>query len=320
MTGSFLNLFFVVGFTLVSVLPIAYAERKVLGRMQQRSGPMMIGFHGVLQPFADIIKLIFKEDIIPHRADRLLFMLAPSLSVFGALLTVSVVPIGSIQAVPLKSGLLFVMATGTISIYASVLAGYASNSKYSLLGGMRATSQVFGFELPKGFVIMAVALLYGTFDFNEIVRWQQEHGWGILYQPVAFVLFFIITIAEVKRPPFDLPEGGSELVGSFHTEYSGMRFATFYIGEYINVLVLSLVTSILFLGGWDGPFAEKFPVLGIAYHLLKTFFFIFLTFWLRATFPRCRLDQMLSIMWKIILPVSIVNIFVTALEISLLKL
>jgi NADH-quinone oxidoreductase subunit H len=319
-TANFLSLLFVVGLMLVAVPPITYLERKVLGHMQQRPGPMVVGFHGILQPLADAIKLIFKEDIIPRGADRLLFMFAPSFSVFGALLAASVVPIGFIHAVPLQSGLLFVMAMSAISIYALILAGYASNSKYSFLGGMRAAAQVLGFELPLGFAIMAVVLLYGTLDFNEMVKWQQEHGWGIFYQPVAFLLFLFMMVAEVGRPPFDLPEGESELVGGFHTEYSGMRFAAFYFGEYINIIVLSLVVTILFLGGWSGPFADKYPVLGVIYHLLKAGFFIFLTFWLRATFPRYRFDQMLKIMWKIMLPVSIVNVFVAALQVFLLRL
>lgn len=179
---------------------------------------------------------------------------------------------------------------------------------------MRAAAQVLGYELPLGFAIMAAVILYGSFDFNRIVEWQSQHGWGILYQPLAFLLFLFVMAAEVGRPPFDLPEGESELVGGFHTEYSGMRFAAFFFGEYINIIVLSLVVSLLFLGGWSGPLADKYPALGVLYHLGKAAFFIFLTFWLRATFPRYRFDQMLSIMWKILLPISILNLFVVAAE------
>ncbi len=314
MIENLLSMAFIVGLMLVAVPPITYLERKVLGHMQQRPGPMVVGFHGVLQPLADAIKLIFKEDIIPKGADRLLFMFAPSFSVFAALLAASVVPIGFIQAVPMKSALLFVMAMSAISIYALILAGYSSNDKYSFLAGMRAAAQVLGYELPLGFAIMAAVILYGSFDFNRIVEWQSQHGWGILYQPVAFLLFLFVMAAEVGRPPFDLPEGESELVGGFHTEYSGMRFAAFFFGEYINIIVLSLVVSLLFLGGWSGPLADKYPVLGVLYHLGKAAFFIFLTFWLRATFPRYRFDQMLSIMWKILLPISILNLFVAAAE------
>jgi NADH-quinone oxidoreductase subunit H len=314
-----LSMLFIVVLMLVAVPPITYLERKVLGHMQQRPGPMVVGPHGVLQPLADAIKLIFKEDVIPKGADRLLFVLAPSFSVFAALLAASVVPIGFINAVPMKSALLFVMAMSALSIYALFLAGYSSNDKYSFLAGMRAAAQVLGFELPLGFAVMALVILYGSFDFNEIVKWQQQHGWGLLYQPVAFVLFLILMAAEVGRPPFDLPEGESELVGGFHTEYSGMRFAAFFFGEYINIIVISLVVSLLFLGGWSGPFADKYPVLGVFYHLLKAAFFVFLTFWLRATFPRYRFDQMLSIMWKILLPVSILNLFLAAAEALLVK-
>ena len=319
MMEHLLSMLFIVVLMLVAVPPITYLERKVLGHMQQRPGPMVVGPHGVLQPLADAIKLIFKEDVIPKGADRLLFVLAPSFSVFAALLAASVVPIGFINAVPMKSALLFVMAMSALSIYALFLAGYSSNDKYSFLAGMRAAAQVLGFELPLGFAVMALVILYGSFDFNEIVKWQQQHGWGLLYQPVAFVLFLILMAAEVGRPPFDLPEGESELVGGFHTEYSGMRFAAFFFGEYINIIVISLVVSLLFLGGWSGPFADKYPVLGVFYHLLKAAFFVFLTFWLRATFPRYRFDQMLSIMWKILLPVSILNLFLAAAEALLVK-
>jgi NADH-quinone oxidoreductase subunit H len=195
-----------------------------------------------------------------------------------------------------------------------LLAGYSSNNKYSFLGGMRAAAQVLGFELPVGFAILSLVILAGSFDFQKIVHWQQNHMWGIFIQPIAFVIFLICMIAEVGRPPFDIPEGESELVGGFHTEYSGMRFASFFFAEYINIIVLSLVVSILFFGGWSGPFADKYPVLGVIYHLLKAGFFIFLTFWLRATFPRYRFDQLLSIMWKVMLPISIVNVFIAALE------
>ena len=319
MIDNLLSLLFIVGLMLVAVPPITYLERKVLGHMQQRPGPMVVGFHGILQPLADAIKLIFKEDIIPKGSDKFLFILAPSFGVFAALLAASVVPIGFIHAVEMKSALFFVMAMSSISIYALILAGYASNDKYSFLAGMRAAAQVLGFELPMGFAIMAVVILMGSFDFTEIVKWQQEHGWGIFYQPVAFVIFLIMMIAEIGRPPFDLPEGESELVGGFHTEYSGMRFASFFFGEYINIIVISLVVTLLFFGGWSGPFVDKFPVLGVVYHLLKAGFFIFLTFWLRATFPRYRFDQMLSIMWKIMLPIAIVNVFIAALEVFFLS-
>jgi len=313
-TENFLSLLFIVVLMLVAVPPITYLERKVLGHMQQRPGPMVVGPHGILQPIADAVKLIFKEDVVPKGADKFLFIIAPSFSVFAALLAASVVPIGFINAVPMKSGLLFVMAMSAISIYALFLAGYSSNDKYSFLAGMRAAAQVLGFELPMGFALMAVVILFGSFDFNEIIKWQQQHGWGILYQPIAFLIFLVMMIAEINRPPFDLPEGESELVGGFHTEYSGMRFAAFFFGEYINIIVLSLVITALFFGGWSGPFAEKFPILGVIYHLLKASFFIFLAFWLRATFPRYRFDQMLSIMWKVFLPLSILNLLIAAGE------
>ncbi len=299
---------------LIAVPPITYLERKVLGHMQQRPGPMVVGFHGLLQPLADAIKLIFKEDIIPKGSDKLLFAFAPSFSVFAALMAASVVPIGFINAVPMKSGLLFVMAMGALSIYALILAGYSSNNKYSFLAGMRAAAQVLGYELPMGFAVMAAVILFGSFDFKEIVAWQMKHGWGILYQPVAFLIFLFTMVAEIGRPPFDIPEGESELVGGFHTEYSGMRFAAFFFGEYINIIVLSLVVSLLFFGGWSGPLAEKYPFLGVVYHLLKASLFIFLTFWLRATFPRYRFDQLLSIMWKLLLPISIGNVLLAVFE------
>lgn len=314
MMDTFLSLLFIVGLLLITVPPTTYLERKVLGHMQQRPGPMVTGFHGLLQPFADVIKLIFKEDVVPNGADKLLFLLAPSFSIFAALLAASVIPIGFIHPVKIKSALLFVMAMSGISIYALILAGYASNNKYSFLSGMRAAAQFLGFELPMGFAIMAVVILTGSLSFTEIVKWQQMHGWGIFYQPIAFIVFLITAIAEVGRPPFDIPEGESELVGGFHTEYSGMRAASFYFGEYINILVISSVITLLFFGGWSGPFADKFPLLGIVYQLVKAGFFIFLTFWLRATFPRYRFDQMVSIMWKIILPIALVNVFIAALE------
>ena len=314
MIEKLLNLLFIVLLMLVAVPPITLLERKVLGHMQQRPGPMIVGPHGLLQPLADALKLIFKEDVVARGADKLLFLIAPSIGVFAALMAASVVPVGFINAVKMDSALLFVLAASSISIYMILLAGYSSNNKYSFLGGMRAAAQVLGFELPVGFAILSLVILAGSFDFQKIVHWQQNHMWGIFIQPIAFVIFLICMIAEVGRPPFDIPEGESELVGGFHTEYSGMRFASFFFAEYINIIVLSLVVSILFFGGWSGPLADKYPVLGVIYHLLKAGFFIFLTFWLRATFPRYRFDQLLSIMWKVMLPISIVNVFIAALE------
>ncbi len=314
MIEKLLSLLFIVLLMLVAVPPITLLERKVLGHMQQRLGPMVVGPHGLLQPLADALKLIFKEDIVPRGADRILFMVAPTVGVFAALMAASVVPVGFINAVKMDSALLFVLAASSVSIYMILLAGYSSNNKYSFLGGMRAAAQVLGFELPMGFAILSMVIMTGSFNFQSIVQWQQSHVWGIFVQPVAFVIFLICMVAEIGRPPFDIPEGESELVGGFHTEYSGMRFASFFFAEYINIIVLSLVVSILFFGGWSGPFADKFPVLGVIYHLAKASFFIFLTFWLRATFPRYRFDQLLSLMWKVMLPVSIVNVFLAALE------
>ncbi len=314
MIEKLLNLLFIVLLMLIAVPPITLLERKVLGHMQQRPGPMIVGPHGLLQPLADALKLIFKEDVVARGADRILFLIAPSIGVFAALMAASVVPVGFINAVKMDSALLFVLAASSISIYMILLAGYSSNNKYSFLGGMRAAAQVLGFELPMGFAILSLVILAGSFDFHEIVRWQQNHLWGIFLQPIAFVIFLVCMIAEIGRPPFDIPEGESELVGGFHTEYSGMRFASFFFAEYINIIVLSLVVSILFFGGWSGPFADRYPALGVIYHLLKAGFFIFLTFWLRATFPRYRFDQLLSLMWKIMLPISIVNVFIAALE------
>ncbi|PLX97955.1 MAG: NADH-quinone oxidoreductase subunit NuoH [Desulfuromonas sp.] len=304
-----------------------YAERKIIGRMQTRLGPMETGWYGLLQPIADGIKLFFKEDIIPAEASKVPFILAPMMILVPALITMAVVPFGPdltigqyiipLQITDLNIGILFVLAMAGLGVYGIVLAGWASNSKYSLLGGIRSSAQMVSYELTAGLVIVSIFMLSETLSLRGIVAAQMEplwgiatlphwmHNWYIFSQPLAFVLFMFSGLAEINRTPFDLPEAETELVSGFCTEYSSMKYAMFFMAEYANMIVIAGITATLFLGGWDGPFY------GPINFLLKIFCFMFFFIWIRATWPRVRYDQLMFLGWKIFLPLSLANIVLT---------
>ncbi|PLX73505.1 MAG: NADH-quinone oxidoreductase subunit NuoH [Desulfuromonas sp.] len=325
----------VFGVTMGIVAYATYAERKIIGRMQTRLGPMETGWYGLLQPIADGIKLFFKEDIIPSEASKLPFILAPMMILVPALITMAVVPFGGditigqyiipLQITDLNIGILFILAMAGLGIYGITLAGWASNSKYSLIGGIRSAAQMVSYELTAGLVIVAIFMMSETLSLRGIVAAQMEplwgaaslphwmHNWYIFSQPLAFVLFMFSGMAEVNRTPFDLPEAETELVSGFCTEYSSMKYAMFFMAEYANMIVIAAITSTLFLGGWDGPFY------GPINFLIKVFGFMFFFIWVRATWPRVRYDQLMFMGWKIFLPLSLANIVVTAVAILALQ-
>jgi len=302
-----------------------YMERKVVAYMQHRIGPNQAGPFGLLQPIADAIKLLFKEDIVPDKVERLTYTLAPIISFVPAMLTFAVVPFSSdftmfgyeITGVisDLNIGILFVFAVTSIGVYGILLGGWSSGSKYSLMGGLRASAQMISYELSYGLSIVGVIIIANTLSMVELVEQQSTIGsWFIWKQPLGFLLYIICGIAETNRNPFDMPEAESELVGGYHTEYSSMRFASYFIGEYGNMLAVSAVAATLFFGGWQGPFLP--PVL---WFLIKVICFMFIYIWLRATLPRFRYDQLMNFGWKVLFPLAILNTLFTGLWVLWLK-
>ncbi|MBA3533531.1 MAG: NADH-quinone oxidoreductase subunit NuoH [Ardenticatenales bacterium] len=300
-------------------------ERRVLAALQSRIGPNRVGPGGFLQPVADGLKLLFKEDIIPAKADKFLYLLAPVAVVVPVLLSAAIVPWGpTIQlfgrSIPLhladiNIGVLFFLGLGSLGVYGIVLAGWSSNNKYALIGGLRASSQMISYELAMGLAALGVVMLSGSLSMVDIVNAQANGRWFIFMQPLGFMIFAITMVAETKRAPFDLPEAEQELVAGFHTEYSGMKFAMFYLAEYIAMIVISAVAATLYLGGWRGPFVEQLPILGPLYLFLKIMVFLFIFVWLRASFPRLRYDRLMTVGWKILLPLALINLVVTAIAV-----
>ncbi len=290
-------------------------ERKFLGRLQIRYGPNRAGPYGLLQPFADTIKMITKEDIVPAEADRAIFLYAPAVVGITALLMFSVVPFGpdltlfghevKMVVVDLNVGILFAFALSSLSVYGITLGGWASNSKYSLLGGIRGAAQMISYELSLGLAIIPVVMRAGSFSLVDIVN-AQAGLWYVVTEPVAFVIFFISAMAESKRIPFDLPEAENELGAGFHTEYSGMRFGLFFLGEYVAMQVLGGLIAVFFLGGWQGPLLP-----GPVWLALKIFLVCLVMVWMRGTLPRLRYDQLMNLGWKVLVPISLVNVIVT---------
>jgi NADH-quinone oxidoreductase subunit H len=328
----------VMGVVLLTVAILTLLERKVLGWMQDRMGPMEVGPYGILQPVADGLKLFFKEDIIPAGANKVMFSLAPVLSLVPALIGFAVIPfgpdwtveIGGMEFKPfvisdINIGILYILAFTSIGAYGIILGGWASNSKYSLLGGLRSAAQLISYELNVGLSIVGVLLLAGSLSLVQISTAQGGGFWNWYFfafpfpQAVAFVVFIISAVAETNRVPFDLPEAESELVAGFFTEYSGMRFAFFFLAEYANMILVSCVATVLFFGGWHAPL----PVLqgpeslhwatGMFWFTIKVYFFLFLFFWLRATLPRLRYDQLMRFGWKVLLPIALGNIVLTSI-------
>lgn len=312
----------VISVTMIHVLYATYFERKVIGHMQVRLGPMRVGPHGILQPLADSLKLFFKEDIIPAEADRVVFKLAPVVFTFAAMSSLAVIPFyqGFVIA-DINVGLLFVLAMSSLGAYGVVMAGWASNSKYSFLGGLRSSAQVISYEVCMGMSLIGVILLAGSMNLSEIVKAQQQHWYGMFLLPqiLGYFVFLVAAFAETNRTPFDLPEAESELVAGYFVEYSGMRFALYYASEYIGMLVMSSIAVLCFWGGWTLPpvITNAVPALlavpGIIWFLIKVYFHIFLFYWIRATVPRYRYDQLMSLGWKVLLPIALVNIVLTSI-------
>lgn len=303
---------------LLLVAYLTWLERKLLGHFHVRLGPMRVGPHGLLQPIADGLKLLFKEDLVPANVNKFMYNLAPVLTFVPALIIVAVIPFGKEftlfgQRIDLvisnfNMGILYVLGVSSLGIYGLVLAGWSSNNKYSLLGGLRSSAQMISYEISLGLSIIGVLMLAGSLSLVDVVSAQDGFfNWFIFRQPLAFILYLVCAVAELNRVPFDLTEAESELVAGYMTEYSSMKFAMFYLAEYGNMINLAALSTTLFLGGWHGPFLP--PVM---WFLIKMVVFLFLYIWIRATLPRFRYDQLMNFGWKILLPLALLNIFITA--------
>ena len=319
----------VVMFPMVMVIVMIWLERRVVGLMQGRLGPNRVGFQGILQPIADALKLFFKEDITQKQADKFLFNVAPVLVMFSSLLAFCFVPLGetinigsyklNLWIAESPVGLLLILGISSISVFGVIFGGWASNSKYPLMGALRSVVQVLSYEIPIGLTVLSVVFFSRSMNMIDIVHMQKQGKiWYGFLLPVSFVVFWISAVAETNRAPFDLPEAESELVAGFHTEYSGMKFAFFYIAEYTHMVLVSSLVVTLFFGGWLPPFPNnKYFVFlhvipGFAWYLLKIMFFLYLYVWIRATFPRYRFDQLIKLAWKWLIPLSLVNLLVIA--------
>jgi NADH-quinone oxidoreductase subunit H len=330
----------VLGVLLTGIAYATWLERKVVAHIQARWGPYLVGPHGLLQPVADGIKFILKEDIMPLEADQLIYWLAPFLGFVLAFLSIAVIPFGEgftlyghrieFQITDLNVGLLFVFAVTSLGVYSIALAGWSSNSKYPLLGGLRSSAQMISYELSLGLAVIGTLMMAGTLSLRGIVNAQSGfwhiYGvntwvphWYIFAQPLGFFVYFTSAIAETNRVPFDLPEGETELVGGFHTEYSSMKFAMFFMSEYANMITVSCLATLLFFGGWHGPvFGPTILriLLPVFWFSLKIFCFMFFYIWMRGTLPRFRYDQLMSLGWKFLLPLGLLNILVTSFLIA----
>jgi NADH-quinone oxidoreductase subunit H len=324
-----LKILVVLNAVLVAVTFMVLLERKVIAWVQVRLGPMRVGPYGVLQPIADVVKLMTKEDITPVRADKWVFTAAPMIALIPALVVFAVIPFGpevslfgrrvSLFITDINVGLLYIVSVASIGVYGIILAGWASNSKYPLLASLRASAQLISYEVAVTMTLVSMIVSAGTMSMVGIVNAQLEQGvWYLFVQPVAFFIFFVGGLAETNRAPFDLPEAESELTGGFHTEYSGMRFALFFLAEYANMIVVSTVATTLFLGGWLRPFPNVAAlsflgfIPGWIWFLLKTFIFLYVFLWVRATLPRYRYDQLMRLGWKVLIPLAIANVVVSA--------
>ena len=301
------------------MIPILiWLERKVVARIQDRLGPNRVGPFGLLQPIADAVKLVLKEDIIPSCADRPVYLVAPAVAIATSILYFAVIPfhpdirIGQrsfpVQITDLNIGVLYILAISSIGVYAVVLGGWASQSKYPLLGGLRSAAQMISYELAMGLSLIGVVMATGSLSMREIVEYQVTHGWLVIPQFIGFVIFIIAATAELNRAPFDLPEAESELTGGFGTEYSSFKFAMFFMAEYVGMVAMGAVAATLFLGGWSGPVLP-----GFIWFFIKIYAFIIVLMWVRATFPRVRYDQLMNFGWKVLIPVALANVLGTAI-------
>jgi len=341
----FVQIAVVVGVLLGMVAYLVLLERKVIAFMQVRLGPRRVGPHGLLQPIADILKLFLKEDVVPAKADRLVFLLAPLILLLPALVTFAVIPFSSesfsvfgVQVTPwitdVNVGVLYLLAISSLGVFGIIMAGWSSNSKYPLLGSLRSAAQMISYEVPLGLSVVSVLMLAGTASMVEIVHSQADQGvwfafWWPYPQIIGLFMLFVSAVAENNRAPFDLPEAESELVAGFHTEYSGMKFAFFFLAEYMNMILVSFVVTVLFFGGWlpitFGVLPREAlstflggPVLtGLFWFFLKAFFVIFVYLWIRATFPRYRYDQLMRLGWKWLIPLGLAHVMVTGLAVLL---
>ncbi|MCL4500705.1 MAG: NADH-quinone oxidoreductase subunit NuoH [Deltaproteobacteria bacterium] len=298
----------VIALVSVNALFLIWVERKVSGHMQVRLGPMEVGPHGAIQSVADALKLMGKELITPEEVDKPIFWLAPIVVFLPVLLSFLVIPFSpSLIIKDMNVGIILILGFSTLAVLAILMAGWASNNKYSVLGAIRSVAQNVAYEIPLLITVMSIILMVGSFKLSDIVAAQTGFKWFILVQPVAFLLFITCATAETNRAPFDLPEAESELVAGFHTEYSGMRFAVFFLAEYTNMFIAASVGAVLFLGGWHGPFLP-----GVVWFLLKVYALIFMMMWFRWTFPRVRFDQLITFAWKILIPLAFANLLITA--------
>ncbi|MBI4296746.1 MAG: NADH-quinone oxidoreductase subunit NuoH [Chloroflexi bacterium] len=300
----------ILAFVLGGAMGFIYFERRGIARFQVRLGPNRVGPFGLLQPVADAIKVLLKEDIIPAKADKLVFWLAPVITFAPIMMIFAVIPLqGGVLLSDLNIGILYIMAVSSVVSIGMFMAGWSSNNKYSLLGAMRDIAQLVSYEIPLGLSILGVVLLTGSLSMTEIVKAQSIPF--ILVQPLGFLIFIIAALAEINRTPFDLLEADSEIVAGYNIEYSGMKFAMFYLAEYCEALAISSITAVLFLGGWKGPLLP--PVL---WFIIKVFGVFFLIFWIRSTIPRLRIDQVLSFAWKFLLPLALINLVITAIQVA----
>lgn len=305
-----------IGVLLLCAAYMTFLERVIMARMQLRLGPNRVGPLGLLQPIADGIKLLCKESFQPMGVDKLTYWLAPGISLFTALFAFVVIPFGGtvnlfgyevpLQIANVNAGILLLLSISSLAVYGIVLAGWSSNNRYSLLGGLRGTAQIISYEIPMGISLLTVILSAGTLNLNEIVEQQRQH-WFIWTNMISFIIYLITAFAETNRAPFDMPEAEQELIGGYHTEYGGMKFAIFFMGEYINILAVSAIATTFFLGGWLGPF--DIPVV---WFVFKVACLVFFFMWVRATMARFQYDQLMSLGWKILLPIATLNLLVKA--------
>ena len=321
MMGSLLVIILIKSLILIAVLMtiaayMTWAERVVMARMQMRLGPNRVGIFGLLQPLADGIKLLTKERFQPAGIEKFVYWLAPGISLFTALIVFVLIPVGgtvniwghpiSFQIADINAGILFILAFSSLAVYGVVLAGWSSNSRYSLIGGLRGTAQMISYEVPMGISILTIVLAAGSLSLSDIVEAQRSH-WFVWTNPISFIIYLITAFAETNRAPFDMPEAEQELTGGYHTEYGGMKFALFFVAEYVNMVAVSSIAVTLFWGGWLGP--GDIPVVWFA---LKLFFFLFLFIWVRSTMARFRYNQLMTIGWKVLTPIALLNLIVTA--------
>ena len=325
-----------------AVAYLIYVERKVAAYAQDRIGPNRAGGEfgipfGLLQPLADGAKMLLKEGVVPTYVNKPLYILAPLIAIVAALVAFAVIPFGpawtgdgenlSFQIAPgVDIGILYIFAISSLAVYGVVLAGWASNNKYSFIGGLRSSAQLISYEIPLGLSIMGVVLVMSTLDLNSMINWQDHHVWGIVISPIGFLIFLISSLAETNRLPFDLPESEQELVGGFHTEYSGMKFGMFFLGEYVHVITASFMTVVLFLGGWDVPFLLSQEQTGLFIALVKCGVIMFkvavmilIIMWIRWTLPRFRYDQLMDLAWKSLIPLALLNLVATAVIVQLIR-